>query len=137
MDAAISQLVGRDGLGHGVLVSSGVDVLRARCRVFSGNHTHAEDPTVPSSDDWVGNLRCAAGIRRPGAAGSGSARPHTRHLLVRRQSCFLYVLVHLVPRNFSALPLRPAHESGLEGTAADWLGRAAVSYTHLTLPTKR
>src|ERR1035438_5425032 len=124
MDAALSNPVERAGLGHGVLVPSGADILRARCRVLPGNHSHAEDSAVSRSGDWPGQIRRAAGIRRPGAAGAGSERSRTRHLLVRRQSCFLHVLVHLVPRDVPALPLRPAHEGGLESTAADGLGRA-------------
>ena len=99
------ELAGRNGVGHGVLVSSRADLLRARRRMLPGYHPHAEDPAVPHSDDWPRHFRCAAGIRRAGAAGAGGARPHTGHLLVRRQGCLLHVLVHLVSRNVSALPL--------------------------------
>ncbi len=72
--------------------------------VLSGNHPHAEDPQFGfRRSGWA--CSGAAGVRRTGAADAGRARARAGHLLVRRQSCLLYVLVHLVSRNVSALPL--------------------------------
>ena len=52
---------------------------------------------------WVCSARCWGWSACSCCA--GCARAGAGHLLVRRQSCMLYVLVHLVSRNVSALPL--------------------------------
>ncbi len=92
-----------------------------RCAFRNG--TDAEDPAIQDSDYGAGRLRGATGFCRPPAACAGRARAIARRLLVRRQSCLLYVLVHLVSRDVSTLPLRPVDESGLEDPAARQPGR--------------
>ena len=96
---------GRADLGHGVLAASGADVLRAGCWVLPGNHPHAEDPADAHADDRPGGRSGRCWDSSDWCCCSGGARARAGHLLVRRQSCILHVLVHLVSRNLPALPL--------------------------------
>ncbi len=72
------------GVGHGVLVHSGADAVRARGPVPAGRRAHAEDPADEDSDRRPGDLRIPARLHRSGAAGSRRARAGAGHLLVRR-----------------------------------------------------
>ena len=95
----------RTDVGPGVLADSGAVVPGDGGGMLPGNHPHAEDHPDARADDWVGRVRRAAGADWAVAAAAGRARAGAGHLLVRRQSCVLYVPVHLVSRHVSALPL--------------------------------
>ncbi len=91
-DLAFSLIPGLSVLGDG----SG-DVPR--------NDSHAEDRADAGAGDWTGRICRFDRAGWLGDAAAGRARAGAGHLLVRRQSCMLYVPVHLVSRNVSALPL--------------------------------
>ena len=105
LDAAVSQLAERFGVGPGLLVHPGAGAFRARGPVLPGNHPDAEDSAVPDSDRRAGDFRRPVGIHRAGPADSSGSRARAGHLLVCRQGCILHVLVHLVSRDLPALPL--------------------------------
>ena len=83
----------------------GLSVLAMAAGTFLGTDSHAEDRADARAGDWAGRVCRIAGAGGTVPAAAGRARAGAGHLLVRRQSCMLYVLVHLVSRNVSALPL--------------------------------
>ena len=105
MASALPQPAERTTVGPGVLAHPGAGFVCSRGVVFAGCGAHAEDSAIPDTNRRTAGVWPAAWVYRPAAADSRSACPGAGHLLVRRQSRILYVLVHLVSRNVPALPL--------------------------------
>src|SRR3974377_1780601 len=105
MAAAVREYAERADVGPGVLADPGAVVPGDGGGDPSGYDPHAEDRADEGAGDWAGRFRRAARACWLGYAAARRARAGAGHLLVRRQSCLLYVPVHLVSGNVSALPL--------------------------------
>src|ERR1700686_3814581 len=104
MAAAVSKF-GRVDLGFDLLVLSGHHVPAFRGNVFLQHGANAEASTVQDSDHGACGIWRGARPDWAGAVHSTSAGSGGRHLLVRGQSCRVYVPLYLVSWHVPALPL--------------------------------